>query len=86
MEYKKKKNKRSAQDQCLFVVIVIVLIMALLFGLGLVAYLSIAPRNDMVFSQTATNLLATNNAVAELIEQTNIAATEQFILTGTALP
>ena len=71
MEYKKKKNESRAHDQRRFIVIMGVLILVLLFGFGLVAYIAIAPQDDILFNETATHLgAATNPAVAELIEQT----------------
>ena len=38
------------------------------------------------WSPTVTAIVATNNAVATLLEQTDVAATEQFIMTSTARP
>ena len=38
------------------------------------------------FNRTATSIVATNDHVATLISQTQAAATEQFMLTGTTLP
>lgn len=86
MEYRKKKNESRAEDQKRFIVIATLLILVLLFGLGLLVYMIVVPRDDMGFNQTATNLLATNPAVITLLVETEIAATEQFIMTSTVRP
>jgi hypothetical protein len=41
---------------------------------------------DMGFNQTSTSIIATNDRVATLIMQTQVAATEQFNATNTPLP
>jgi hypothetical protein len=50
------------------------------------SYFLCACQAHDTFEKTATSIVATNNAIATLIQQTNVAATEQFIMTSTALP
>lgn len=86
MEYKKKRDENRVQDQKRFIVIVSVLILLLLFGIGLLAYMFIS-ASHYAFIQTPTiSMGATNGAVGILIQQTQVAGTEQFMMTSTARP
>lgn len=88
-EHKKKKNDSKTQDQKRFMVIACILILVLLFGCGLLLVMLIpfgpAPH-DGGFSHTWTSIAVTNQHLSTLIVQTDVAATEQFMLTGTVLP
>src|SRR5690349_14915192 len=85
MEHQKKKNDDRQSRRNVFVLIAIILILLLLWGLGFVATMPIDYGYDRGFNQTATSIFATNNAVATLLEQTDVAGTEKSNATSTAI-
>jgi hypothetical protein len=84
MEHKKKKNEPDRSDRNVFIGIGI----TCLIGLFVLLYAFNAftrPNGDSDFGKTTTAIVATNNAVATLLEQTKIAATERSNVTSTAI-
>lgn len=85
MEYKKKKNGADHSDRRIFIGIGITCVIGVFVLLMLFNAFTTCGCSPS-FNPTVTSIVATNNAVATLIEQTDIAATEQFMMTRTALP
>lgn len=63
-----------------------VLVLVLLLGIVILSNMIIQREMSRPFDQTATAIVATNNYLVILIDETQVAATEQFIMTSTALP
>jgi hypothetical protein len=87
MAHKKKKNGADQSRRNLMIRIGIVCLLALFFIWLLFKALMVCGCSDPdAFNQTMTAVVATNDHVATLIMQTNVAATEQFNVTNTPLP
>jgi hypothetical protein len=86
MEHKKKKNGVDRSHRIRFAFILIIFTSVLFMGCGIWANFPFPHNNEAGFNQTATSIIATNDRVATLIMQTDVVATKQFMLTGTALP
>ena len=82
---KKKKNKSDRSDRIIFTGIGITCLIGLFMLVWL--YLDLTTCHfGADFGITMTSIVATNQHIATLVQQTDIAITEQFMLTGTALP
>lgn len=85
MENKKKNNDGDRLDRKIF----IGMGTACLIGLFvlLLLFQALTTCGCEVYDESIrTSIAATNNAVYTLLAQTDVAATEQFMLTSTALP
>jgi hypothetical protein len=87
MEPKKKKNGADRSRRIIFSGVGVMWVILLIFLLSLFidAYGYRFPSESW-FNPTASAIVATNQHVATLIAQTDVAVTEQFIMTRTALP
>ena len=62
-----------------------VLVLVLILGFVILVYTFVQNKANQPFSQTPIPFV-TSGAVATLLQETEIAATQQFIMTRTALP
>jgi hypothetical protein len=85
MEHKKKKND-DRSDRNRFMLIATVLALVLIFGATLLSNMIVERERNDPFNMTASMIVSTNYAVAPLLMETSVAATEQFIKTRTVQP